>query len=87
MIRDIETTLFNMLTPEQIDKALEESIRFAKQRHANVVAFYESYADIDPQFAENYEDMIVSSKWESFLPKEYYTLKSLRDEQEKRKAC
>jgi len=79
MTIDIDRKLLSLFTEEQLQTAIEETVKFAKEKHANVLEFYDSYSKKDDNFVADYKELLANSKWENFLPKEYYVLKNLQD--------
>ncbi len=70
MKTEIIHMIFSKLTEEQLTEILEEMVKFAKDKFTQSNAYYLRHREIDPQFAEDFEDMMLRTDWEKYLPSE-----------------
>lgn len=75
-MKTVTDILIDLLTPDQIKKAMLSMEQNAQQKYFNVQSYYEkNILDDDLTHAEDFEQMFNDTKWQNFLPLEYQKIK------------
>ena len=81
---EVRSIIFKSLTHEQIGRILDEMEELARYKCDSTQRYYLDQSD-KTDMPEEFEEIVNKADWKNFLPVEYYSLKRMYDEQERRK--
>lgn len=71
----VENIIIKKLSQNQLKDICSEMVKLAQDKHYAVIMHYQEKPPDD--FIEEFEELVMNSRWENYLPKEYYTLNNL----------